>query len=151
MGWTYDSLINSLETQYIQANSARGTLNNEINAAWMDWNAGNDHACLQDVIQGLAATLEYMVRTLNKGFHSYNGGTFALLDALNRDKACPFITEAPPFELTMSGLLSTMLSANPRDVEYFIGLVDAYRQSIWNQPFNSEFFGALARGFEQWP
>ena len=57
--------------------------------------------------------------------------------------------EAP--ELTMGDILSTMLSAAPDEVEYFVGLVDAYRQSIWNKPFNQEFFAALARGFEQWP
>ncbi|GAH92394.1 unnamed protein product, partial [marine sediment metagenome] len=25
---------------------------------------------------------------------------------------------------------------NPDQTEYFVGLVDAYRQSIWNRPFN---------------
>ncbi|GAH29755.1 unnamed protein product, partial [marine sediment metagenome] len=35
--------------------------------------------------------------------------------------------------------------------EYFVGLVDAYRQSIWNRPFNKDFFAALARGFMEWP
>jgi len=54
-------------------------------------------------------------------------------------------------EFDMDTLLSTMLAADPKQVQYFVGLVDAYRQSIWNQPFNEEFFAALARGFEQWP
>jgi len=54
-------------------------------------------------------------------------------------------------EVTMGAILSAMLQANPNQVRYFVGLVDAYRQSIWNQPFNEEFFAALARGFEQWP
>jgi len=54
-------------------------------------------------------------------------------------------------EFDMDTLLSTMLQAEPDQVQYFVGLVDAYRQSIWNQPFNEEFFAALARGFEQWP
>jgi len=51
----------------------------------------------------------------------------------------------------MDTLLSTMLGATPEQVTYFIGLEDAYRQSIWNKPFNSEFFAALARGFQEWP
>lgn len=54
-------------------------------------------------------------------------------------------------EFDMAVLLSTMLAATPYQLEYFIGLVDAYRQSLWNKPFNAEFFGALAKGFEQWP
>lgn len=57
---------------------------------------------------------------------------------------------APP-EVTMDAILSAMLSADPAQVEYFVGLVDAYRQSIWNRPFNKDFFAALGRGFMQWP
>lgn len=53
-------------------------------------------------------------------------------------------------EVTMSSLLTAMLSADPYQIMYFVGLVDAYRQSIWNRPFNKEFYAALARGFMQW-
>ncbi|GAI59416.1 unnamed protein product, partial [marine sediment metagenome] len=34
---------------------------------------------------------------------------------------------------------------------YFVGLVDAYRTSVWNREFNEEYFAALARGFMEWP
>jgi len=54
-------------------------------------------------------------------------------------------------EVTMDAILSAMVQADPDQLQYFIGIVDAYRQSIWNRPFNKEFFAALARGFEQWP
>lgn len=56
-----------------------------------------------------------------------------------------------PYELDMSAIIIAMLSANPEQVEYFVGLVDAYRQSIWNRPFNKDFYAALARGFMIWP
>jgi len=56
-----------------------------------------------------------------------------------------------PYQLTMDGILSVMLSADPVQVDYFVGLVDAYKQSIWNKPFNKEFYAALARGFMEWP
>lgn len=52
--------------------------------------------------------------------------------------------------LDMSELIGVMLLANPSEIEYFVGLSDAYRQSIWNRPFNQEMFAALARGFEEW-
>jgi len=55
-----------------------------------------------------------------------------------------------PYKLTMADILSVMVSATSDELENFIGLVDAYRQSLWNKPFNAEFFAALARGFEQW-
>jgi len=56
-----------------------------------------------------------------------------------------------PYELTMDDIIQTMLVADPNQVEYFIGLVDAYRVSIWDRPFNQEFFAALSRGFKLWP
>lgn len=58
------------------------------------------------------------------------------------------VPDAEPYELTMDDILSVMVTAEPEQVNYFVGLVDAYRQSIWNKPFNEEFFAALARGFE---
>jgi hypothetical protein len=56
----------------------------------------------------------------------------------------------PPIDVTMESILSAMLDADPSEVLYFIGLVDAYRQSVWNQPFNKDYYASLARGFEQW-
>jgi len=60
------------------------------------------------------------------------------------------VPDGEAYELTMDDLINVMLQANPEQVKYFVGLVDAYRQSLWNQPFNEELFAALARGFEQW-
>ena len=50
-------------------------------------------------------------------------------------------------EITMSDIIYAMLTAKPDEIMYFVGLCDAYRQSIWNDPYNQEFFAALARGF----
>lgn len=53
---------------------------------------------------------------------------------------------APP-ELNMDSILSAMITADFGQLQYFVGLVDAYRMALWNQPFNAEFYAALARGF----
>ena len=50
-------------------------------------------------------------------------------------------------EVTMDSILSIMAAATDSELMNFIGLVDAYRQSLWNKPFNAEYFAALARGF----
>lgn len=71
------------------------------------------------------------------GYHLTN-----ILMALN-DK----IDAIGSYELTMGDLLSTMLAATSDEITYFIGLVDAYRTSIWDKEFNHEFYAALARGF----
>ena len=54
-------------------------------------------------------------------------------------------------DFSMDTLLTTMLEANPDQTLYFIGLVDAFRTSVWNRDFNEEYFAALARGFMEWP
>lgn len=50
-------------------------------------------------------------------------------------------------DVTMDSILSAMISADYQQLQKFVGLVDAYRMAIWNQPFNAEFYAALARGF----
>ncbi len=47
----------------------------------------------------------------------------------------------------MAAIINAMLAATPEEVTYFIGVADAFRQSIWDKPFNKEFYAALARGF----
>lgn len=151
MAWSYDTLIAELTDRYNQADSHRSILNSEITQAIMDWQIPDDHACLQDVIQALEATRDCVIDLMAKGYHSWDGATKTLPDALDRAKACPFITidDIPPID--MSAIINAMLTATPPEIEYFIGLADAFRQSIWNRPYNHEFFAALARGFEQWP
>lgn len=55
-----------------------------------------------------------------------------------------------PSAVTMASILSAMYEATNTELLHFVGLVDAYRQSLWNKPFNQEFWAAIARGFEQW-
>jgi len=151
MGWAYDALVTELNYRYGVADANRGYLNTNRSQANFHWSAGEDHEAIYDIIEGMSDTVVAFGGLLAAGFHSYGGATYTLIDALSRERACPFIDEAPPYELTMSAIINTMLTANPMELEYFVGIVDAYRQSIWNKPFNSELFAALARGFEEWP
>jgi hypothetical protein len=49
--------------------------------------------------------------------------------------------------LKMGDILTAMLTAKYDELQKFVGIEDAYRSAIWEQPFNSEFYAALARGF----
>ncbi|GAI67845.1 unnamed protein product [marine sediment metagenome] len=60
------------------------------------------------------------------------------------------IAEAPDAGITMRMILDEMFTADNEELKEFIGLVDAYRQSLWNKPFDMEFWAATARGFEIW-
>ena len=109
-----------------------------VNLAAQDWSSAQTtcnlmrDTCrsLQDNHAGLTSSTRYYL--------------VAALEYINDNAAF----EAPEFDMDV--LLSAMVGADPAQVMYFIGLVDAYRQSVWNRPFNQEFFAALARGFAQW-
>ncbi len=53
-------------------------------------------------------------------------------------------------EVDMASILTAMLAATPEEIQQFIGIVDAFKVSIWNRPYNEDFYAALARGFAQW-
>lgn len=56
--------------------------------------------------------------------------------------------DAVEFQLTMTAILEVMLTANPSQVEYFVALLDGYRQSIWNRPFNEFYYATIANMFK---
>ncbi len=78
-----------------------------------------------------------------------DGDSFATIHAF-RTIRDDWPEAAEPYDLTMADIIATMLIAAPDDVKWIVGIIDAYRQSIWDKPFNREFYAALARGFEQW-
>jgi hypothetical protein len=49
--------------------------------------------------------------------------------------------------VSMDSILNAMLLADYDQLQKFIGIEDAYRSAIWDQPFNAEFYAALANGF----
>lgn len=58
--------------------------------------------------------------------------------------------DIPKTEVTMRSILDVMFTASNEELKQFIALVDAYRQSLWNKPFDVNYWAAVARGFEQW-
>jgi len=150
MSWTYDQLIAELDSAYNTANIHRSGLMLEYNQAWADYTGGNDHAALQDVIQGMYETVQALASILAKGYYGWNGSTFALISALDRAEACPFITEAPEYKLTMSAILEAMFNAKPHQPLLFIGYLEAYKASVWNATFDERFFGDLVKKWSIW-
>lgn len=147
MAYSYDSLITVLWDRYDEANVHRAEIFTKRDQALYDWNAADDHKAIRHLIEGLDACGSYAVDMLARGFYGYDGSDYALLCALDRSFANEFITEAPEFELTMSAILSRMVSASFSEFQAFIGYIDGYRVALWNKPFNSDYYAALARGF----
>jgi hypothetical protein len=69
------------------------------------------------------------------------------LDPINESWHMMALYYAGQGAVDMDGILNAMLQADYDQLQKFIGLEDAYRSAIWNQPFNAEFYASLARGF----
>ncbi len=147
MGYSYDLLITHLEGRWADAEGQTSTARWHLNRADSHWGAGDDHLAIEDLMKAVFENNQAIESVLAQGFFGWPGDSHALLNALNRSKACPFIDEAPESEVTMALILSAMITADFTELQTFIGLVDAYRVSLWNEPFNAEYYAALARGF----
>lgn len=49
--------------------------------------------------------------------------------------------------VNMDSILNAMLAADYDQLLQFVGIEEAYRMAVWDQPFNKEFYASLARGF----
>ena len=147
MAWTWSELMIQMNTYHLEAREDWYDAEWDIDKAWEKYGIPDDHIAINYLCRAADHLLNIHLHSnfwypygLN-GFDSMQEALFKLTDARLEDAA-------PEVNLDM--IINAMLSAEPAQVEYFVGLVDAYRQSIWNKPFNQEFFAALARGFEQW-
>lgn len=52
-------------------------------------------------------------------------------------------------EVDMDAILNALLAATFDQFQTFTGITDAYRVALWNEPFNAEYYAALARGFSR--
>jgi hypothetical protein len=142
MAWSYTQLLNRLADNYFLANGYVGGISVYSNKARAHYDAGEYSDAIYDLIESTWYAGQYAGSVHCRGFYGYDSDQ-ALICALHPDMAGSQIGE-----VTMEKMLAAMLEAETDEISYFVGLVDAYRQSVWNKPFNAEFYAALARGFE---
>lgn len=150
MATSYDPLINALWDSWQTAYGWAASLGGNYDEAAAHWIAGDDHAALEDVIQGMWDTNQALINILKKGYYGWDGATFALLTALDRNKACPFITEADIPAIDMTAILVAMKNAKPHQPLLFVGYLEAYKASVWNATFDETFFADLVRKWMIW-
>lgn len=118
----------------------------EVNNAQINHNAADYVTAQQHIINALYKVDNMRLALLDTYQYPYpRFNIFKVLEIL--DDRIDDLEDAPPVTVDMDAILSAMLSAAFQQIEYFIGIVDAYRVSLWNEPFNAEFYAALARGF----
>jgi len=114
----------------------------EISAAIVAWFIGNETQAIFEII----TAVDYLNQSVREILSADAGEspTTMLMACLEKMR-----TEysAGNGEVTMDAVLTAMITADFDELRKFIGLVDAYRVALWNEPFNAEFYAALARGF----
>lgn len=99
---------------------------------------------------------EWGMGNYDDAFYSLCGAMYALSSSLAQftyhedDRTVPHSLLAyidNYASLSMDTLLNLMLQATYDQLQKFVGISDAYRCAIWDQPFNAEFYAALANGF----
>jgi len=120
--------------------------NTDYAFAVSSYGGGDDHVALGHLLNAIAHYRDAYTHSLG-----YLGGTPEQYLLINLLRECWEYDHEYGDAVNMDTILSAMVTATPDQVMYFVGLEDAYRQSIWTQPFNVEYFAALARGFAQWP
>ncbi len=143
MAITRESLIDDIDTQYSQAFTKSTAAWNSAQEAYAHYQLNQDHEAIYDLYSSCLRLVEMGKKIMAKN------------DPIGVNYAVPyflrnFTTETSGETFTMGILLAEMFQANNGELKNFIGLNDAYRQSLWNKPFNEEFWAAIARGFEQW-
>lgn len=104
----------------------------------LHWTYNQDHLAIQDLISCIGAVRQAIFDLMAR--NSTSTPKYASLWMLNYLKT----HAGTP---VMGDILTAMLLAKYDELQKFIGIEDAYRSAIWGQPFNSEFYAALARGF----
>ncbi len=138
--WTsYSSARNWVQSQYVTAMNTFDVAMAQITDAWTDWYVPNDHAALAHALNAITSAVWIGYRdTTGHADMTDNFANVWLFDYIY-----PKLAGA----IDMDDILSAMVAADYDELQYFVGLTDAYKVAIWNQPFNAEFYAALARGF----
>lgn len=144
-GWLQDFYDDNWNLARAQA----ANMTQDVNNAQIQHDAGNESDAQQAIINALYKVDNMRLALLDTYQYPYpRYNIFKLFEIL--DDRLDELEAAEPPEVDMDAILSAMLAATAEQIPYFIGIVDAYRVSLWNKPFNSEFYAALARGFTQW-
>ncbi len=111
---------------------------NHMSDAWVHWYSNQDHNAIEDVLSGLSDA------NAAAGYAGWGYDPFAYVGPW-----WWYLTNCiEGGTLTMADIITAMHTASNEELKTFIGLVDAYRISLWNKPFESDFYAAIARGFE---
>lgn len=147
MAWTYDQLIAEMHTRHQQGQTELANARTDYNTAQARWAGGDDHGAIDALMDAVYHNNQAVEDALASSYYGYDGATNIIPTALDRDMACPFITEAPEYDLTMSKIMDAMWKAEPYQCLLFVPMIDAMRGSIWNKTVTEEWMSNALKHF----
>ena len=144
MATTFSTWVGLWYDQFKAAATDIGGSTQDLVNAQQHWDLAQDHDCLQDLLfwaWHVDNSLQKFFETYTYPFPRYR--MFKLYTMMWEYD----YEEMPGAEVTMSAIINAMLTADFDELKSFVGIADAYRVSLWNKPFEVEFYAALARGF----
>jgi len=136
------TILNDISDNWDSAVSSLGQFQTNLVQAHYHYGVGDDHTAMLWILECLdevSDTFDWMLSYIWP--FSPKTMLMACLKKMRTEYS------AAGAEVDMDAILSAMVTADFYDLQMFIGIVDAYRVSLWNEPFNAEFYAALARGF----
>ena len=112
-------------------------LTQQINA-WHHWEDNEDHLAIQDLcysLSNLIASVQMIIGKFTPFYPEY--GVIHFLEHHTVENGV----------VDMDAILTAMMDAKVGQYTHFIGMVDAYRTNLWNEPFLIEYYAELVRHF----
>ncbi len=149
MAFDYDTIFTLFEDDMYNAWGFGFNVRTDADFAENQYHAGFKDSALHNIIHaGQNAGNAWDAYITSSGLDFPWMSITALFESLN--ERLVELEEAAPGELTLFKMVNAMLDGVPTDIEMFVGITDAFRQSIWNRPFNKQLYANLARSFETW-
>jgi len=147
MAWTYDQLIAEMHTRHTFAQSELAQARTDITTAEGLANAEDYKGAILALANAVYHNNQAIEDALASSYYGYDGATNIIPTALDRNMACPFVSDAVEYELTMSKILDAIWESTPLETFFFVNYIDAMRAAIWNKEISEQRLADLYRHF----
>ena len=145
----YDDFISRIDTALVGARFWNYTAENYYTAAKYEYDTGNDHAAMFEMLGmlfSLQKSVDYLAPYRNLLYGLWN------LERLGDGIKDDFINlcNGAEYELTLTKMLGAYIAAPEIDRRSHRYLLDAFKASMYNKPFDLSYHTEWVRRFESW-
>ncbi len=147
MSWPYKETVDDLESRYQASKSYIANASSRTGQARTHWNANQDHAALDDLIEAVA----FVVLVFKQIVYKWDDPvlSYPLIDVLKLD--WEYTNETfPSFDLSFLDIIEAYINADDDHRSGWQLLTDAYQASMYDKPFDLEYHTGWVARFRSW-